>query len=727
MKILWLNWRDIKNPQAGGAEVMTHETAKRLVAAGNKVIIFTAKFPEAKEEEEIDGVKIIRKGNRLTCRFWAYFVYRKEFAGKIDLVIDEINTVPFFTNFYVREKKIALIHQLAREYWWFETFFPLNFLGYILEPFYLKQYRDIPTIAASESTKKNLIKLGFRKVFVFHQGLSVKPMSKPPKKPDFSEILFIGRLTKPKGPQDAILAFKIIHNKIPNTKLIIVGKGRENFVNSLKKLVQKLGLIDFVTFKGFVSETKKIQLLKRAKVILIPSVREGWNLVPIEANAQGTVPVGYKVPGLVDSIIAGQTGILTWKNSPQELAAGAISILANQKLFKKLASGGLAWSQKFSWDRTYESFSEILSKYPKKILWLSWRDIKNPDAGGAEKVAIEAASRFVNHGISVTIFTSNFKGAKEFENIRGVSIIRRGNILSCRLLAFFYYRKHPDFDVIIDEINTIPFFSILYARQKTVVLIHQLAREYWFTQTPWPISLIGYFLEPFILKLYKRRPTIVVSDSTRRDLAELNFKNIKVIREGLDVKPQLRKHKDNLIIFIGRLTKAKGPQDALKAFKQVNNVFPSTKLIIIGKGEAKFTNFLVELAKKLEILNKVEFLGFLPQKDKVAFLKRGKVVLLPSVREGWNLVATEANATGVVPIGYNVSGLKNSIKNGKTGLLVTPTANALAEGTIEIMKNELLRKKIAQAGFRFAKHFSWTNTYSDIKDYLKEIKLLKID
>src|SRR3972149_10661222 len=82
--------------------------------------------------------------------------------------------------------------------------------------------------------------------------------------------------------------------------------------------------------------------------------------------------------------------------------------------------------------------------HPKNILWLSWRDVKNPDAGGAEKVAIEVASRFVRDGTNVTIFTSSFKGARPQEILRGVKIIRQGNRLTCRFFAFLYYiRRTP--------------------------------------------------------------------------------------------------------------------------------------------------------------------------------------------------------------------------------------------------------------------------------------------
>lgn len=353
-----------------------------------------------------------------------------------------------------------------------------------------------------------------------------------------------------------------------------------------------------------------------------------------------------------------------------------------------------------------------------KILWLSWRDIRNPDAGGAEKVAIGVTSRLAKDGHNVTIFTSQFKNAFETDTIRKVNVIRRGNRLTCRFWAFLYYLNNKDFDLIVDEINTIPFFTVLYARKKSIALIHQLAREYWFTQTLWPLNRLGYWLEPHILKLYKNRPTLVVSKSTQKDLKKLNFKNIKVIREGLDFKPQLVSKKENLILFIGRLTAAKGPQDAIAAFKTIIGALPDTKLIVVGQGELKFTQSLKNFSKKLRLGHKINFVGYISDSAKINLLAQAKVVLIPSVREGWNLVATEANATGCVPIAYNVAGLRDSIKNNQTGILVGKTPENLAQATIELLKDDTKRREIVRNGFEFAKKFSWENTYKDIKSFI---------
>ena len=357
----------------------------------------------------------------------------------------------------------------------------------------------------------------------------------------------------------------------------------------------------------------------------------------------------------------------------------------------------------------------------KNILWLSWRDIKNPDSGGAEKVAIEAASRFVRDQIPVTIFSSHFANDTKQEKIRGVKIIRRGGLITCRLFAFLYYiRRAREFDLIIDEINTIPFFSIFYAKHKTITLIHQLAREYWFTQTIWPISLIGFWLEPFWLRLYRSRPTLALSVSTKADLVNLGFTNVKIYQIGLDFKPQLVTKKENLILYIGRLIPAKGPQDAICAFGEIKNVLPKFRLIVAGKGKSNFIKSLKKLASNLKLENSVKFAGFVPQPTKINLLKKSKIVLIPSVREGWCLVATEANALGCIPIGYNVPGLKNSIKSGYSGLLTKNNTHDLAQAATSILQNQNLRLKLIENGILWSKKFTWKNCYLDFKSFISK-------
>ena len=180
MRVLWFNWRDIRNPLAGGAEVFTHEVARRLVRRGHEVTLFSSYFPGCVREEVVDGVRVVRSGGRFTVYLRAKEYYRKHFSGDgYDVVVDEVNTRPFFTPKFVNndERIVALIHQLAREFWFYEMPFPISLIGYyVLEKRWLKNYTSTPTVTVSDSTKKDLEDLGFKKVFVVHNRLNVDPV-----------------------------------------------------------------------------------------------------------------------------------------------------------------------------------------------------------------------------------------------------------------------------------------------------------------------------------------------------------------------------------------------------------------------------------------------------------------------------------------------------------------------------------------------------------------------
>jgi hypothetical protein len=174
LRVLWLNWRDIEHPEAGGAEVFTHEVMLRLAKKGYHMTLFAERFPNILEVENIDGINVVRQGN-------SYTVYRKarkhcqEYMSKYDIVIDEINARPFLTPKFVKDKLIlALIHHVSLEAWSIELPFPLGHIGYY---FYhrrgLVYYENIPTATVSESSKKNLEKIGLKRVFVVPEDLTL--------------------------------------------------------------------------------------------------------------------------------------------------------------------------------------------------------------------------------------------------------------------------------------------------------------------------------------------------------------------------------------------------------------------------------------------------------------------------------------------------------------------------------------------------------------------------
>ncbi|MCK5259116.1 MAG: glycosyltransferase family 4 protein, partial [Thermoplasmatales archaeon] len=162
------------------------------------------------------------------------------------------------------------------------------------------------------------------------------------------------RLKKAKRPDHVIKAFSIVLDQIPHAKLWIVGDGHFR-----KDLEQMAG--DSVRFFGHVSEEEKINLLSKAWALVNPSIREGWGINIIEANACGTPCIAYDVPGLRDSIVDGETGLLVKENSEfEELAKVVIEFLESNKLRREFNINALKWSRRFTWDKGAEEFMSVL-------------------------------------------------------------------------------------------------------------------------------------------------------------------------------------------------------------------------------------------------------------------------------------------------------------------------------------------------------------------------------
>jgi len=171
-RILAYNWRDLAHPQAGGAEVYLQSVAREWARCGHEVTIFCAAVDGRPERELSDGVRIIRRGGRLSVYREARRYWRREGDGHYDLVVDCVNTRPFHSPRFVRNVPIvAVIHQVAKEIWRYETPWPIAILGrYLLEPAWLRAYRDVPVVTVSESSRESLAEYGLRQITVVPEG-----------------------------------------------------------------------------------------------------------------------------------------------------------------------------------------------------------------------------------------------------------------------------------------------------------------------------------------------------------------------------------------------------------------------------------------------------------------------------------------------------------------------------------------------------------------------------
>lgn len=369
MHILILNWRDIKNPKAGGAELLTHELAKRWVEKGNRVTQFSAGFPGGLQDEVIDGVMVMRRGSWWSVHTLAAFFYLTNRFGPVDIVIDEVHWFPFFSVFYAKNKTVLLACEVANKLF-FKLFpFPFANLGRLVEKLYLSLYKNIPTLAISDSTKEDLVREGFSKqnISVIKLGITAPQHVKLFPKEKKPTVMFLGRMQKLKGVIDVVDMFRLVKKKIPRAQLWIAGYGSPEAIEDIVSRVGESGLADSTTVFGPVSPEMKFELLSRAHVLVVPSVHEGWGLIVPEAGSVGTASIAYNVPGLRDVVDDGITGILV-DPTVSSLAQSVVSLLQNPPLLKQYSREAKRKAGSYNWDTTAAEALSVLERVHEKNL-----------------------------------------------------------------------------------------------------------------------------------------------------------------------------------------------------------------------------------------------------------------------------------------------------------------------------------------------------------------------
>lgn len=364
MEILILNWKDIRHPQVGGAEVIVYELAKRLVADGHQVTWFS----KGKTSEEIvDGIKMVRKGNMVTTYIYAPLYYWS-LKRKPDLVIDMSNTIYWQTPLWAwKSKKIAYLNQFAKQVFFYE-FPPLIALfGYLVEVLQYLSYHGTNFICYSSGTKNDLEEVGIpaEKISLFKLGLDQKRYT-PGVKSKYPLFLCVSRLVKMKRTDLVIKAMALIVKKHPTTKLAISGTGYQLLY--LQKLSKDLNVEQNITFVNkdvwfFSKNTKdqKVKLMQQAWALVFPSVKEGWGMTVTECGACGTPTIATNVTGLQDSVIDGKTGLLVSENpSVSELAEAMEKIITDQKFRETLSKNAQAYANEFTWDNSYRQFKKLV-------------------------------------------------------------------------------------------------------------------------------------------------------------------------------------------------------------------------------------------------------------------------------------------------------------------------------------------------------------------------------
>lgn len=357
-----LNWRDINHPLAGGAEQSLHEQAKVWIEKGADVVWYSASWNGSKKKEIIDKIRVIRMGNQFTIHLLFFIQHILGRVPKVEVCIDSFHFIPYFSKFFIRNEKIfALINEIAGELWYYNAPAPVAFFGKKIEPLIIKSYAKVPFITASDSTKNELMGIGISEgnIHIVHHGVTVLNPGQNVRKEKNPTLLFLNRISMDKGIEDMIKAFEVLRRNNKSINLWIVGK--EEKARIVSDLLRKYGVVEGVKYLGFVSQTEKFKLMKRAWILVHPSKKEGWGLTVIEAASQGTPTVGYDVEGLRDSIVNNKTGILI-KPSTYGIIEGVEKILSGNSLRQKFEKNSIEWAENFTWEKAGEKSWKIINE-----------------------------------------------------------------------------------------------------------------------------------------------------------------------------------------------------------------------------------------------------------------------------------------------------------------------------------------------------------------------------
>ena len=359
MKILVVNWRCIKNPEAGGAEIHMHEIFRRVASMGHDVTLVAHAYKGAPKEEVIDGIKTVRIGNRYLFHYAFKRYYKKYLEGKFDIVVDDISKIPLFTPQYVKEPLVGISLHIHGKTLYKEL--PKLVADYIInrELRIPEVYKGKLIFADSPSARDELIRMGHAadRTALLYAGIDHELFknNKAPKS-ERPLISYIGRLKRYKQVDLIVKAMPIILKEFPDAMLEIGGKGDD--LPNIEAAVKEAHVEKNVRFLGFLSEEEKAKAMARATVTATMAEKEGWGITVIESNAAGTPVVGSNVQGLRDSIVDGRTGLLVEPGSSADLAHKIISLLNDRRMLDSMRSEAEKWAASFTWERSARDFLE---------------------------------------------------------------------------------------------------------------------------------------------------------------------------------------------------------------------------------------------------------------------------------------------------------------------------------------------------------------------------------
>lgn len=359
-----------------------------------------------------------------------------------------------------------------------------------------------------------------------------------------------------------------------------------------------------------------------------------------------------------------------------------------------------------------------------RIQIVNWQDRENPQAGGAEAHLHEIFGRLARRGHEVTLLCSGWAAASSPTTLDGIEVHRVGTRYTFPVVAWPYWRSvlaRRDADVLIEDINKVPLLTPWWGARRTVALVHHLFGTTAFDEAPAPIASAVWASERPLGWFYRSVPFQAVSESTQADLVKRGIaaEAITVIRNGVDVTtltpdPAVRSPTPRFA-YLGRLKRYKQVDLILQAFARLAH--QQATLDIAGTGDDRPR--LEQLARSLDLGDRVRFLGFISEVEKLAVLRGAWALVFTSPKEGWGITNLEAAACGTPVLASDSPGLRDSVRHGETGYLVPHgDVSALAAAMRSLIDAPGLVASLGRQARAFAESLTWDRAARETEAHL---------
>lgn len=327
--LCWIAHRDPANPSAGGAEKSIQETCAGLTKLGWKTVLIAGGYRGSRSEEQVGTLRVIRGSGPATMHLEITHLLR--LAGPVDVIVEDLgHVVPYGVERITHIPSVIFFRHLHRRTLPGQVSLGARVALDALERAYPLIYRRSPVVAPSQSALQDLRGLGFEasRLHQIGYGVNLRAFS-PGVLTEQPSLVYFAGMRRYKRPQHALYLLKNLITDGVRANLFMAGSGPES--GSLEKLSRSLGLEDNVTFTGRLSDAALSALISRSWIHVQTSVAEGWGLTVWEAAASGVPTVGYRVPGLIDSVSEGVTGILVADGDLAALTRAAESVIRNRR------------------------------------------------------------------------------------------------------------------------------------------------------------------------------------------------------------------------------------------------------------------------------------------------------------------------------------------------------------------------------------------------------------